>query len=203
MCIRANYGTTVSIIIDCFELFIERPSSHRARALTWSTYKHHNTVKCLIGRAPQGSISFISQGYGGKASDNFVTEHCGCLNKLLPGNCVMADRGFNAADCVGSVGASVVMPSFTKGVQQLSPTEVEQSRRISNVRIHIERVIGLLRQKYTILRDIPFSKRPKWYFHIGQDCTCVVCPNQYVSFWIRQVFHCQIYIWWWFILHLN
>ena len=50
--------------------------------------------------------------------------------------------------------ASIVMPSFTKGKQQLSSTEVEQSRRISNVRIHIERVIGLLQQKYTVLRDI-------------------------------------------------
>ena len=34
MCFRANYGTTLSVIIDCFELFIERPSSLRARALT-------------------------------------------------------------------------------------------------------------------------------------------------------------------------
>ena len=108
MCFRANYGTTISVIIDCFEIFIERPSSLRARALAWSTYKHHNTVKYLIGIAPQGLISFISQGYGGRASDKFVTENCGLLNKLLPGDCIMADRGFNVADSVGSVGASIL-----------------------------------------------------------------------------------------------
>ena len=53
MCFRANYGTKISVIMDCFEIFIE---SLRARALTWSTYKHHNTVKYLIGIAPQGTL---------------------------------------------------------------------------------------------------------------------------------------------------
>ena len=48
------------------------------------------------------------QGYGGRASDKYVTEHCGLLNKLLPGDCVMADRGFNVVDCVGSMGAIVL-----------------------------------------------------------------------------------------------
>ena len=33
MCFRANYGTTVSVIIDCFELFIERPSSLRVSSI--------------------------------------------------------------------------------------------------------------------------------------------------------------------------
>ena len=35
------------VIIDCFEIFIERPMNLKARAQTWSNYmyKHHNTVK--------------------------------------------------------------------------------------------------------------------------------------------------------------
>ena len=41
------------VIIDCFEIFIERPTSLTARAQTWSNYKHHNTVKFLIGITPQ------------------------------------------------------------------------------------------------------------------------------------------------------
>ena len=36
--------------------------------------------------------------------------------------------------------------------KQLSKMEVDQSRDLSRVRIHIERVIGVLRQKYTILQ---------------------------------------------------
>ena len=50
------------VIIDCFEIFIERPTSQTPRAQMWSNYKHHNTVKFLIGITPQGSVAFISQG---------------------------------------------------------------------------------------------------------------------------------------------
>lgn len=49
------------------------------------------------------------------------------------------------------MGASLHMPAFTKGRDQLTALEVGQSLDISNVHIHIERVIGSVRQKYTIL----------------------------------------------------
>ena len=45
------------------------------------------------------------------------------------------------------------MPAFTKGKTQLDPRDVENTRGIANVRIHVERVIGSLRQKYTILNS--------------------------------------------------
>jgi len=122
-----------------------------ARAETWSQYKHHNTAKFLIGITPQGVISFISQGWGRRVSDKYLTEQSGLLDKLLPGDVVLADRGFTIDESVAIMGASLHMPAFTKGRDQLTALEVEQSRAISNVRIHIERVIGLVRQKYTIL----------------------------------------------------
>ena len=78
-------------IIDCFEVFVERPTNLKARAQTWSNYKHHNTIKFLIGIAPQGAITFISRGWGGRA--------------------------------------------------------------LSRVQIHVERVIGVVRQKYTIFQS--------------------------------------------------
>lgn len=62
MCFRAVYGTKVAAIIDCFEVFLDRPSNLLTQAQTWSTNKHHNTVKFLIGITPQGCVSFISQG---------------------------------------------------------------------------------------------------------------------------------------------
>ena len=40
-----KYSPNCAVIIDCFEIFIERPSDLKARAQTYSIYKHHNTVK--------------------------------------------------------------------------------------------------------------------------------------------------------------
>ena len=36
VCFQESFGKKVAIIIDCFEIFIERPSSLEARAATWS-----------------------------------------------------------------------------------------------------------------------------------------------------------------------
>ena len=158
MCFQNKYRKSITAIIDCFELFIERPSSLTARALTWSTYKHNNTIKFLIAITPQGSISFISKGWGGRTTDKHITENSGFLRKLCHGDTIMADRGFNIGDVIGSFGANLVIPSFTKGKSQLTVVEVEQTREIVNVRIHVERVIGLLRQKFTILNsNIPID----------------------------------------------
>lgn len=148
---KEAFGNSVAIIIDCFEVFTERASNLKARCQTWSAYKHHNTVKFLIGICPQGVVSFVSEGWGGRASDKHITENCGILKKLLPGDTVLADRGFNIANEVSIYYATVQIPAFTKGKAQLDPKDVEETRKIASVRIHVERVIGTLRQKYQIL----------------------------------------------------
>ena len=150
---RKYFGVKVAIITDCFEIFIERPSNLLARSETWSNYKHHNTVKYLIGITPQGAVSFLSQGWGGRVTDKHLTENSGLLQKLLSGDVVLADRGFDIRESVGLMCAEVKIPAFTRGQKQLSPLEVEGTRRIAHSRIHVERVIGLVRNKYTILQS--------------------------------------------------
>ena len=75
---RKSFRQCVTII-DCFEVFMERPTNVKAQAQTWSNYKHHNTAKFLIGIAPQGAITFISKGWGGRVSDVYITENCGIM----------------------------------------------------------------------------------------------------------------------------
>ncbi|CAH3103477.1 unnamed protein product [Pocillopora meandrina] len=110
-CFQYSFGKRITVIIDCFEIFIEKPSNLLARSETSSSYKHHNTIK------------------------------------LVPGDMVMADRGFTIHESVAFRRSELVIPAFTKGKKQLDPLDVEKTRNISKVRIHVERVIGLLRRK--------------------------------------------------------
>jgi len=114
-------------IIDCFEVFIERPSDLKARAQTWSNYKQHNTIKFLISITPQGSISFVSKAWGGRVTDKHLTEHCESLDKLSPGDLILADRGFTIEDSVGLFCAEVITPPFTRGKKQLSRKQIESA----------------------------------------------------------------------------
>ena len=94
MCFRAGYQNKVVVILDCFELFTETASGARNQVETYSHYKHHQTVKYLIGISPQGSVTFISAGWAGRVSDKHIVQKSGILANLLPGDIVMADRGF-------------------------------------------------------------------------------------------------------------
>ena len=150
-CVFQGRFRQVRCIIDCFEIFIERPLSFTARALTYSNYKKHNTVKVLIAVSPTGSIAYISAAWGGRVSDKVITQQCGFLNFIDPGDVVLADRGFNVQDDIAIKGGKLEIPAFTRGKQQLSREEVERSRQLARVRIHVERVIGQMRKKYSIL----------------------------------------------------
>ena len=139
-------------IIDCSEIFIERPCSYQARAQTYSNFKKHNTVKFLIGITPCGAVSYLSKCWGGRATDKCITMNSDFIELLEYGDVVLADRGFDIADDMAVHGASLVIPSFTRGKKQLSLQEVECSQKIAKVRIHVEQVIGLLKNRYTILQ---------------------------------------------------
>ena len=65
----------------------------------------------------------------------------------------MVDRGFTIEENLSLYQAKLAIPAFTKGKNQLDPVSLEKTRGIANVRIHVERVIGLLRQKYSVLQS--------------------------------------------------
>ena len=126
-----KHFSRVRCIIDCFEIFIERPVALQDRAATYSNYKKHNTVKVFIAVAPTGAIGFISKAWSGRVSDKEITQKCGFLSFLEYGDEILADRGFNVEDDLAVCGAKLLLPSFTKGKNQLSQKEVEQSRRLA------------------------------------------------------------------------
>ena len=93
----------------------------------------------------------ISKGWGGRASDQRITENSKFLKYVLYNDVIMAGRGFNIAEIGGTSEAKLEVPSFTIGQDQLRAEDVEDTRVIANVKVHVERVIGNLKKKYSIL----------------------------------------------------
>ena len=65
-------------------------------------------------------------------TDKHITEHYRFLSYILPGDVVLADRGLDIQYIVGSQCAEVKIPAFTRGKDQLSPLEIEMTRKIAN-----------------------------------------------------------------------
>ena len=131
-------------IIDCTEIFVQRPNHLKQRAQTFSNYKHHNTYKVLYCIAPNGYVMFVSKLFGGRASDVFISRNSGFTEQVLPGDEVLADRGFTINDILPH-GVKLAIPAFTKGLKELPERAVTEMRRLANVRIHVERAIRRLK----------------------------------------------------------
>jgi hypothetical protein len=82
---KLSYSKT-RVIIDCTEIFTERPSSLALASKNFSIYKSHNTWKGLVGIVPHGSITFISSLYSGWISDVDITKRCGLIKLLEAGD---------------------------------------------------------------------------------------------------------------------
>ncbi|XP_062617077.1 uncharacterized protein LOC134278804 [Saccostrea cucullata] len=154
------------VILDATELPINKPSNVNAQSITWSAYKHKNTLKTMIGCTPRGAVSFISKAYGGSASDRQIIENSDLLNPDLKmfekGDSIMADRGIMVQDLFASQDVYVNTPTMLKGKSQLDPEEVIRDRRVASKRIHIERVIGLSKGFKILRHPLPQSK-----LHLG------------------------------------
>ena len=121
-----KYFSKCRVVIDCTEVMIETPSSLELAATCWSNYKHHYTVKFLVGITPNGAISYLSKCYGGRATDIFITEDSGFVKKLLPGDQVMADRGFKIRELLAYYQCSLAIPPSASSSLQMSKSVVSK-----------------------------------------------------------------------------
>lgn len=154
------------VIVDCTEVYtsVSRQSMNVQRD-TYSSYKHRNTCKVLIGIAPNGVITFVSSLYPGSTSDKNITLKSGILDQLVPGDVIMADKGFLIGDILPP-GVSLNVPPFLD-TPQFTPQQVLHTESIAKARILIERAIQWIKC-YSILDFIPFAmlKQAEYIFKV-------------------------------------
>ena len=71
-CFKELYPNT-RVIIDCTEIKTQQPSSLVLNSQMYSSYKSSCTLKCLLGIAPHGAVTFVSPLYTGCMSDVEIT----------------------------------------------------------------------------------------------------------------------------------
>ena len=107
----------LTLIIDCFEVFVESPSALLARSKFYSQYKKHTTIKVFISCTPLRAVNFISKCYGGRATDIQVIKESGFhLSKFhMPGDQILADRGFTLVEEFAAGSSSeLLIPAFIR-----------------------------------------------------------------------------------------
>jgi len=145
-------------IIDCSEIFIQKPADLKLQSATWSDYKHHNTIKFLVAITPQGSVAYKSQLWGGRTSDKHIVLNSSFLKHLNPTDQVLADRGFSIVkEAVMMKGCELVVPPPLKGRTQMTSKNIGETKKVANVRIHVERVIQRIKTFKLINNVVPVS----------------------------------------------
>ena len=144
------------MIIDCTEVRCQMLSSLQLNGELFS-YKHHTTLKGLVGISPGGATTFISQLYTGSISDREIVRRSGLLDPPFKDkDSIMANKGFAISDLL-YLGVSLNLSPFLGGSNQMPAEDVVQTQEIASLRIHIEQAINKIENldQYQYLGNCP------------------------------------------------
>lgn len=153
---RKLYPST-RVILDCTEIFVQTPTSLLLQSQLYSSYKSNTTLKGLIGITPCGAICFVSTLYTGGISDKEITRCSGILDLLEAGDSVMADKGFDIGNMLQEYNVELNIPPFLENQGQFSTQDVQKTKTIASLRIHVERAIRRVKEYHFFDSDVPLS----------------------------------------------
>ncbi|KAM4559396.1 uncharacterized protein PAE49_013822 isoform 2-T2 [Odontesthes bonariensis] len=152
-----------AVIIDCFTVPFEEEQPQGGLSGPHGVGSSCNTLKYLIGVAPQGVVTFVSRGVMGNVSDKSLAEGCGFLCKLLPGDVVLATRNLDIGESVAARGALFKIAGACQeegcGRSEGSPPP-DTASETTSVQRHVERVISMVKRRYAMLTgpvESPFT----------------------------------------------
>lgn len=140
------------IIIDCTDVECATPGLMSEQSLTYSSYRGMNSFKVLVGVAPNGVKTLISNFFPGSVSDNEIVNQSNLLALMDTGDLILADKGFIIQDIVPK-GVYVNIPPFLEH-GKFTESEIKATKSIARCRIHVERANARLKD-FKITTFIP------------------------------------------------
>ncbi|XP_041966785.1 uncharacterized protein LOC125303093 [Alosa alosa] len=155
-CFKCTFPAT-RVILDCTEIHVQKLSSKVLNSAIHSHYKGNTKFKGLIGIAPSGEVTFVSELYTGSISDKEITKKSGILSVLEEGDMVMADKGFLIKDLLSERQVSLVIPPFLGPSGHFTADEVRKTQAIARLRIHVERAIRRIKEYHILDKVLPMT----------------------------------------------
>ena len=97
-------------VIDCAEIYIEKPFKIARQRSTYSNYKSRNTFKVLVGILLIPHFNFVFNIFTASISD----KETGFLENLNQGEPVTADKGFNIQDLLALHQTRLIPPPLMR-----------------------------------------------------------------------------------------
>ena len=95
--------------------------------------------------------------YTGGISDKEITRCSGILDLLEQGDSVMADKGFDIDDLLRAKGVALNIPPFLKSQGYFTALDVQKTKTIARLRIHVECAIRRIKEYHFFDTDVPLS----------------------------------------------
>lgn len=140
--------------------YLQSPTDFAEHGNMYSSYKHHTTLRCLVGISPSGAVTFLSDTYEGSIGDREIVLKSGLVNLLDPWDLVIADRGFLIKDILQDRKAELNIPPFLGNRKNLTAQGETLTKRIARVRIHVERATEMMKKYKIIGKILPLSLKP-------------------------------------------
>ncbi|XP_052124444.1 uncharacterized protein LOC127749621 [Frankliniella occidentalis] len=148
------------VVLDCFEVAIEKSKCIQCRVRSYSHYKKNNTAKFLVLITPSGLVSHMCPAFGGRASDKCITEHSGIYQLCDPGDGIMVDIGYDIdQECLDNM-LKLIRPTFLRKSRQFTRAESVECAKIARARVHVERLIQRIRQYQILKNKVPWCIIP-------------------------------------------
>ena len=148
------------VILDCTERRVEKATSFRCQASTFSSYKYYNTAKGLVGISPNSAITFVPNLYAGRSTDRSIVQHSGRLKKLENGDAGMEDRGLDIEEYCKQLNVQLRIPPFIRGEKQLSVTQEGKSRSVAFLRHVVDGAIRHIKVFKVLSNTFSSKKAP-------------------------------------------
>ncbi|KAK3918571.1 Shikimate kinase [Frankliniella fusca] len=128
------------VILDAYEIPVEKPKCITCRVCLYSHYKKNFTSKVVMLCAPSGLTTHCSPAFGGRASEKVVILNSGVYGMCDPVDGIMVDKGFDTdTECQDHL-LKLIRPPFMRKIKFSSAESVECGK-IARARVQVVRII--------------------------------------------------------------